>query len=181
AFHGEQGDDRGAHAPLLGVVLRGLVDAQVAQLDPGDQAVFLVRLGPVHLVGPGAVRVVAGGGEELLQGVDGQLRGHLAGGVAAHAVGDDVEAILREDGEVVLVVGSLTTDVGLTGYFDAQGRLTSCEGPQENPRGGETSTERSADQGTILDNQPGDVNSLRWGTGSSRTFSAEQKIAARRA
>src|SRR5690606_38360754 len=96
----------------------------------------------VHLVGPGAVRVVTRGCEELLERVDGELRRDLAGGMSAHAVGDDVEPVLRQDGEVVLVVGSLTTDVGLTGYFDTQVPLTSFESPRRILDGGALDVKR---------------------------------------
>ena len=117
----EQRDQRRAHAALLGVALRGLVDAQVAQLDAGDQPVLLVALAAVHLVGPGALGIVRGRAEELLQRVDRHLGGDLAGGVPTHAVGDDVETVVREDREVVLVVGALAADVRLAGYLDAEG------------------------------------------------------------
>jgi hypothetical protein len=44
--------------------------------------------------------------------------------MTTHTVGNNVEAILSQDGEVVLVVSSFTSYVGLAGYFDAQRRIS---------------------------------------------------------
>jgi hypothetical protein len=41
--------------------------------------------------------------------------------VTAHAVGNDVQAVLRHDGEIVFVVSAFTADVGLAGNLDTQG------------------------------------------------------------
>ena len=119
---GEGAHDRGAHAPLLGVALGGLVDPEVGELDRRDQAVLLVAARAVHLVRPRALRVLGRGREELAHRVHGHLGRDLAGRVPAHAVGHDVEAILAEDREAVLVVISLATDVRLAGGFHAERR-----------------------------------------------------------
>ena len=87
---------------------------------PGDEPVLFVALRAVHLVGPGSLGIVGGRREELAHGVDRHLRRDLARRVAAHSVGDDVEAVLAEDGEVVLVVVALLADVRFAGDFDAE-------------------------------------------------------------
>src|SRR5690606_35873932 len=113
-----QSHDGRPHASLFGVLLGGLVDPQIAQLDAGDEAVFLVAAAPVHFVGPGLFGVVCGLGEELPHGLYGQARGDLARGVATHAVCNDVQSILAENRVVVFVVSAFATNVGLTGNFN---------------------------------------------------------------
>ncbi len=94
----------GAHVLLRGIVLAGLDDPRVAELDGRDQAVFVVVLGAVVLERPGGVGVLAGQVEELFHFADGDAAGHFAGGVPAHSVEDGKETLLGEHEEVVLVV-----------------------------------------------------------------------------
>ena len=120
----EHRDEGGAHAPELRVALGVLEDAQVGQLDAGDEAVFFVAPSLVHLVWPGGFGVGAGCAEEIPQGLDGQIGGDFARGVPAHSVGDDVEVILIDDGESVLVMSTLHADICLTGDDYTSGQRT---------------------------------------------------------
>jgi hypothetical protein len=112
---GEECDDRRAHPALPRVALSALEDAQVCELDAGDQPVFLVPLGAVHLVRPRSLGIVRGQREELSHGVDRHLARDLAGRVPSHSVGDDVKATFLDDRKIVLVVRALHADVGFAG------------------------------------------------------------------
>jgi hypothetical protein len=107
--------DGGAHALELAVAGGGFVNAAVAELDAGDDAVFFVLAALVELVGPGDLVVFAGGAEELGEGLDRHLAGDFARGMAAHAIGDDEQVFFPEQPQAVLVVRPLHPNVGTAG------------------------------------------------------------------
>jgi len=112
-------DAGGAHVLLGAVLLAGLHDPRVAQLDGGDQPVLVVAARAVVLERPGRLRVLAGQLEELLHLAHGDPARHLAGGVTAHPVEDSEQALLGIDEVIVLVVVPLHPDVGPGSVADA--------------------------------------------------------------
>jgi len=124
-----------AHAALLRLALRRLVDAEVRELDPGDEPVFLVTLGAVHLVGPRPLGIALRRSEELLQRLERHLGRDLACRVATHPIGDQKQTVVRHDREVVLVVIPLPADVGLSGHFDPECRGVVHVGRDRDGRG----------------------------------------------
>ena len=123
----ENADERRAHAALFGFALGCFVDAQVRELDAGDQSIFFVALRSIHLVGPGALGIVLCLREELLHRIDSHLRCDFARSMTTHSIGNDEQAILRHDREVVLVMVAFATDVRFAG--DLNTKLLSHSSP----------------------------------------------------
>jgi hypothetical protein len=111
----------GAHVLLGAVLLAGLDDARVGELDGGDAAVLVVALGAIALEGPGGLFILAGEVEELLHLAGGDGGGDLAGGVTAHAVEHREDVLLGEHEHVVFVVVALHAHVGLRCVLDSHG------------------------------------------------------------
>src|SRR5258706_2721450 len=95
-------------APLGDRIQDPLIGEANGRLEPvrGDGEVRVV------LVGPRDLGILARRGDEIGDRVDGNSGGDFAGRVATHPVGDEEEVVLRNDGEAVLVVLALASDVG---------------------------------------------------------------------
>ena len=108
-------NDRGSHAAAPVLLLPGLINGPVRQLDragqaPGARGTALSVEG-VRFHGRGIIAKI------IQKDIHAHLAGDFAGGLAAHAVTDDKDAVARIVAEVVFVVRAHAPDVGFAGNF----------------------------------------------------------------